>query len=1105
MKSNLAIIQSQINQLACRQLAFIILPFDFVPVELAKKCTILQSLAKKITLLINELTSVYIREARIWGDLKSVALEQLIELARECSTLQSLVTLQVYELMCVYVRVASCWNRVKLMKQLLELARECATLQSSVTLLVREVMHVYVQEAQYLGYLKRIKLMEELFELARECTTLQSLLVNELRSMYVQEVRFLGYSKHVKLLEQLIELARECTTLQSSVTLLVCELMSVHVQEKRLVDDLKSVELMEQLLVLVKESTILQSSVILLVNKLRSSYVQKTLFWGCAQEKLLAKVCTTLQSWIKSVTLLLNELRFMYVQEARCLGYSKHMKLMEQLIELARECATLQSSVTVLVRELMHDFYVQVRQLLKLVRECTTLLSSVTLLVREVRSVHVEEERLVGDPKNVKLMEQLLELARKCTTLQSSVTMLVCELMHEYAQHARCFCCLNLEELIELLLELVREYTNLQSSVSLLVRDLRSVHAEKERLVSDLKSVKLIEQLLFMITKICTTLKSSVTLLINELRSLYVRKTPFWCYPTQTELLAKEYTTLQLQSLIKSVTLLVDELRSMYVQEAQFLGYLKHVKLMKLLVELARECTTLQLPVTMLVHEHIHVQEARYLSRFDLIGYKIFASNHKLMEQLLELVREYATLQSSVSTLVCELRSVYFREARFWRDLKSVKLMERLLVLVKESTNLQSSVTLLVKELMYVQAARIWGYPTQTEQLAEVCTTLHSLFKSVTLLVNELRSMYVSMQEARCLGYLKHVKLMEQLLMLSRECTTLQSPVTLLVCELMSVYVGEERLVGDQRSVEQKMEQQLLVLVKECSTLHASVTLLVNELRSMHVQEAQFLGYSRQTELSTKEYTAMRSLINSVTLQVKELMIREPQSWLVNCMEQLLEQVKECITLLYSNFQSELIIENFLEKAHFRIDLTLVDQTMNYTALQPLNVQLLFSTGALLFFLSINNYSICIGPQPVVLNNRKPDTHCTCHSTTLLSSNFQSELVLENILDETHLHQDLTPVEQTMNYVYTAFKPLNEQPLFLTGALLFPLSNNNYLAYTGPQPVILNNRKPDTLNSWPFHFGVTTFDLFVKHWLDVEGVLNKLVNLYATYNILLIQ
>ena len=1048
----------------------------------------MQSLVKQITLLINDLMNVYVRKAPSWGDLKSVKLEQLIEVAREFSNLQSSVILQVNELMPVYVRVASySANRVKLMVQLLELVRECTTLQSSFTLLVREFTNVYVREASYLDYLKRVKLMEDLFELARECTALQSLvkqitplLVNELRilfareaheymdlkhvdwmehllelarewttlqssvallvrelmSVHIRELRYLCCSNHVKLMEQLLELTREYTTLQSSVTLLLQGIRSVYFQKARFLGDLRNVKLMEQLVALVKECTSLQSSGTLLVNELRSMYIQEAQFWDSPiQTELLAKkVCTTLQSLIKSVTLLVNELRSIYVQEAQCLGYSKHV-LTEQLLELVRECTTLQSSVMPLVCELM--------------------------------SIYDRGARYLGYSNHVKLTEQLLELARECTTLQSSVTPLVRELMSMYVRGARYLGYSNHVKLMEQLVELTRECTTLQSSVTLLVCELRRVYFQNARFCVDLKLMELW-------IKECTSLQSLVTLLVNELIHV-LQEAQFWCYPIQTELLAKVCTTLQ--SWVKSVTLLVNELRSINAQEA----------------------------------------------RCNLGSSKCL----KLMEQLLELARECSTMHSSVM-LVHELMSVHVEEEKLG-DLKILTLIEQLLPLFKECTSLQSS---------------------------------------VTLLVNELKGVYL--QEARCLGYSKHEKLMERMVELTRECTTVKSSATLLVFELMSAYIKVIRHVGDQKSVE--LMEQLLVFVKECSTLQSSVTLLVNEVSSMHVQKAQYGGYSRQTELLAKKYTALRSLINSVTLQVEELLIQEPPSRLVKCMQLLCELVKECITLLYSTFQSDLIILNVLNKTHLHQDLTLVEQTMNYTALQPLNELPLFFTCSLLFSLSNNNYLSCTGPQPVILINWKLDTRnsttvlssnfqselilenvldkarlhqdltlveqtmnyialqplnelplfltgsllfslsntnyltCTgpqlvilninwkldaCNSTTILSSNFQSELILENVLDKTHLHHDLAPVEQSMDYI--ALQPLNKQPLLLTGTLLFSLINNNYLTCTGPQLVILNSRKPDTCNSWPFHFGVTAFKLYVKHWFNIEGVLNRLV------------
>ena len=536
-------------------------------------------------------------------------------------------------------------------------------------------------------------------------------------------------------------------------------------------------------------------------------------------------------------------------------------------------------------------------------------------------------------------------------------------------------------------------------------------------------------------------MKSNLAIIKSQINQLACRELSFIIWPiryVQVEL-RKKCTTLQ--SIVKQISLLINELMSVCVHEAQIWGDLKSVKLNQLL-ELAKECSTLQSLDTMQVHELIcvYVRVASYLD---------YLSRGNLMEVLVELARECSTLQSSLTLLARELRSVYVKEARSLDYLESLKLREELFELdIKKYTALQS------------------------------------LIKSVTLLVNELRSMYV--QEARCLGYSKYVKLVEQLVELTREYTTVQSSTFLLVCELMYAYVEEDQLVIAQKSVESM--EHLLVLVKECSTLQSSVTLLVNKLSSMHVQEAQFCGYSRQTEQLVKEYTALRSFINLVTMQVEELMIQEPQSRLVKCMEQLCELVKECITLLYPHFQSERILENVLDKTHLHQELTLVEQTMNYTALQPLNEQPLFLTDTLLFSLSITNYLTCTGPQLVVLNNWKLDT---CNSTTVLSSNFQSELILENVLDETHLHQYLTLVEQTMNY--TALQPLNKQPLFLTGILLFSLINNNYLTCTGPQLVILNSRKPDTCNSWPFHFGVTVFNLYVKHWFNIEGVLNRLV------------
>ena len=678
--------------------------------------------------------------------------------------------------------------------------------------------------------------------------------------------------------------------------------------------------------------------------------------------------------------------------------------------------------------------YVQV----ELRKKCTTLQSivkQISLLINELMSVCVHEAQIWGDLKSVKL-NQLLELAKECSTLQSSVTMQVHELMCVYVRVASYLDYLSRGNLMEVLVELARECSTLQSSLTLLVRELRSVYVKEARSLGYLESLKLREELF--------------------------------------EFDIKKYTALQ--SLIKSVTLLVNKLRSMYVQEARCLGYSKHIKLMEQLLELARECTTLQSSVTLLVCKLIcvcvRITEAQYW------GYPI---------QTELLAKVCTTLQSSIKSgtmLVNELRSIYVQEARCLGSLKCVKLMEQLLELARECSTMQSSFTLLVCELMSVHVEKLavsdLKILTLMEQLLPLFKECSSLQSSVTLLVNELKSVYV--QEARCLGYSKYVKLVEQLVELTRECTTVQSSTFLLVCELMYAYVEEDQLVIAQKSVESM--EHLLVLVKECSTLQSSVTLLVNKLSSMHVQEAQFCGYSRQTEQLVKEYTALRSFINLVTMQDEELMIQEPQSRLVKCMEQLRELVKECITLLYPHFQSERILENVLDKTHLHQDLTLVEQTMNYTALQPL-----FLTDTLLFSLSNTNYLTCTGPQLVVLNiNWKLDT---CNSTTILSSNFKSEFILENVLDEPHLHQYLTSVEQTMNY--TALQPLNKQPLFLTGILLFSLINNNYLTCTGPQLVILNSRKPDTCNSWPFHFGVTAFNLYVKHWFNIEGVLNRLV------------
>lgn len=139
-----------------------------------------------------------------------------------------------------------------------------------------------------------------------------------------------------------------------------------------------------------------------------------------------AKKCTTLQPFVKPP--LVCVLRSVYVKEARHLAFSKRVKLMDQL---ARECtcSSLQSSVeqiTKLVNELrwilcaqeaqyyedlIHEIMMLVEQLLELVKECTTQLSSVTLLVREFMHVYVRKARFWDDPR-------LMLLMKECPTLQ---------------------------------------------------------------------------------------------------------------------------------------------------------------------------------------------------------------------------------------------------------------------------------------------------------------------------------------------------------------------------------------------------------------------------------------------------------------------------------------------------------------------------------------------------------------------------------------------------------------------------------------------------------------------------------------------------------------
>ena len=167
--------------------------------------------------------------------------------------------------------------------------------------------------------------------------------------------------------------------------------------------------------------------------------------------------------------------------------------------------------------------------------------------------------------------------------------------------------------------------------------------------------------------------------------------------------------------------------------------------------------------------------------------------------------------------------------------------------------------------------------------------------------------------------------LIEQLLELAMECTTLQSSLvlTLLVCEFMSVHIQKAQFWGDWKSV--KLMKQLLALVKECTTLQSSVTL--------HAVR----------DSSSEEFT-----------------------------ELLLEQVRKRTTLQPSISQLDLMLENVLQTRCQ--DLTSAVDQIKVQALQPLNVQPLFLTGnhavQLLSPLS-NKFEMCTNPQPVhnVLNN----------------------------------------------------------------------------------------------------------------------------------------